>query len=729
MSKHSPRLSDTAAVAEVRPFDLGMFDPAGQAAVATRAGEFFKGLEGSTRIRILALARPFSAAPAVRAVQELRRACPADEDWRLAGLAGFQTFLELLVRRANLRGTQYFLLAWTKSDLPPLAIQRSAADSFMTAVTPLDGLPPFFADCREEWQHLAPIERGGEYLAVYGSHALLGTWDVGTIQRLLRMPFPVAVSIDIETLTGDRAERQLQSTYNTLTAQLQSHAKISSKDAGSEQGYRDVQRTMNAVQDSGERLHKVTITVLIKASSAEQLVINAAQLRARLSAFVRFRPLWGQQGEALKLFTTIARTAIAVDLRSAPMLSSGCALTVPFGLPSRFDTSGVLWGIDRSTNNPVWYDIWARAAGAGATPAHATFLGFTGYGKTFAQQVMLYRHALTGTKVIVLEPQGHFRKLAAALGAGASYNPISFATPMNLLDVIHPAADKLGDQISHVKRMLALLLSCESGAAESGSETGRRIFTNSESGALGRALHALYAPCWGDPWTPATTPLLGDLCARLDLQRDDAGRPHAEAVALAREIRDLYVTGEKAASFNRPSTLDLSLDRQCTVYNVAGIDRTYRPLYYMQLVAVFNHFIRDPARIDPRTGRRVPVIICIDEFKYMGRDRVLSAEAANLTKTTRAFDVAVWTADQNPGSYMQNEDARQMIALSSLVFIGRQQANDLPLNQELFERLTPYHRTQMLTAQRGEFVAKFNDDYYVLKVEPSAVELAAFSDT
>src|SRR6476660_5039461 len=90
-SRRNQVVAGPAEVAEVRAFALAMYDPTGQAAVATRAAGFFTGLDGQTPVRILALARPFSAEPALRHIQDLRRACPAHEDWRQSGLAAFAT--------------------------------------------------------------------------------------------------------------------------------------------------------------------------------------------------------------------------------------------------------------------------------------------------------------------------------------------------------------------------------------------------------------------------------------------------------------------------------------------------------------------------------------------------------------------------------------------------------------------------------------------------------------
>jgi hypothetical protein len=702
-----------AALAEVRAFDLAMYDATGQAAVGARAAGFFTGLDCHTPVRILALARPFSAEPALRHIQDLRRACPPHEDWRQSGLAAFATFLETLVEQADLRSTQYFLLAWPAAHLPPTALFRAAQDSFLTPVVPLPDLPPFFDDCREEWDHLAPRERGLPYLGVYGSYDFVGTWSLETIRRILRLPFPLALSLDLETLGPDKAQFQLQNAYNALYAQLSQQSKFGGKDTRSEEAFGDVKRAMAAVE-AGERIHKLTLAILLKAPSVRKLATDSAYLLSTLAPYVRLRPLRGQQAQALKLFTATPRAQIPIDLRPRPVTSIGCGIAMPFGLPSRIETQGILWGIDLATGNPVFHDGWAAAHGEGGRPFHATFFGFTGYGKTFAMQTLLYRLVLTGTQVIVIEPMGHFARLARALGAGASYNRVAFErSALNLLDIVQPT---LTDQISHVKRQLALLLSCEPGAGAPGAKKGRRVFSNDEAAGVEQALEALYRPIWGEALVPALTPRLQDLCDRLDNLEGSASHK------IAGEVRRTYVTGLKAGSFNRATNLDLRFDRPCTVFDVSGIDQDFRPLYYMQLTTVLNGYIRNPARTRP-------LVIAIDEFRYMAQDPVLAHAATTLIKTARTFHTAVWTADQNPGTYMQNEDGRQMVALSPLVFIGRQQAEDLELHRHLFQRLTTQHMQQIATARCGQFVTMMGDDYYFLQIEPSPVELVAFRGT
>jgi hypothetical protein len=701
-----------AAVSEVRPYDLSMYDGPALDSVAARAGGFFAGREEP--VRMLALTEPFSAAPALHHIEELLGATPPDAGWQRTGLAAYRTFLEGLVAQADLRRTRYFLVAWPRPEIPPMAIWGAAEDCFLTSVQPrTGGLPPFYAPgvvYHEEWDHLAPQERGQPYMAVWTAWELLGTWDLHALHQVLRMAFPLAVCVHVETLGLDQARVKLQNSYNALYAQLTSTGKFTTKDARSEEAFRDVQRAMPLIEH-GERFHLVTLAVLIKAPTVAKLRERGAYLKNQLAARCRLRLEVGQQQEALKLFTTTPLAQIRLDARAAPVLSSGAGVMMPFGFRSRAETSGILWGVDRSTGNPVFYDGWQRPNGEGWQPFHLTVLGRSGSGKTFTIILLLHRLALTGTQVILLEPQGHCRRLAESLGAGASYNKIAFGTAsINLLDRVE---DVLAAQITHVHRQLALLLSSGTGAAAANSDLGRRVFSNAELAVLTTALQRIYAPFWDAEAPPAEAiPLLEDLCCYL--------RETEVGAVLAKEIADLYVHSDLGSTFNRPTNLDLSLRARACCFDVSDVGETFRPWFYAQILAVLTRHIRNRRRSHP-------LVLAVDEFKYLSADPILAKIVVDLIKTSRTFGAAIWTGDQNPSSYTTNEQTQQIIANTPLVLIGKQQTDDVTTDKKLFPRLTDVHLHQITVGQRGDFVAIFDDDYYPLKIEPSPLEYAYFS--
>ena len=63
------------------------------------------------------------------------------------------------------------------------------------------------------------------------------------------------------------------------------------------------------------------------------------------------------------------------------------------------------------------------------------------------------------------------------------------------------------------------------------------------------------------------------------------------------------------------------------------------------------------------------------------------------------------------------------------MLIGKQQARDVDLDRALFPKLTEVHLTQITTAEAGEFVAIFDNEYFPLYIAASPYEQAYFEGT
>jgi hypothetical protein len=135
-------------------------------------------------------------------------------------------------------------------------------------------------------------------MAVWTAWELLGTWDLTALHQVLRMAFPLALCVHVETLGLDQARFKLQNSYNALYAQLTGTGKFTTKDARSEEAFRDVQRAMQVVEH-GERFHLVTLALLVKAPTVARLRERGAYLKNQLAARLRLRLEVGQQQEAL----------------------------------------------------------------------------------------------------------------------------------------------------------------------------------------------------------------------------------------------------------------------------------------------------------------------------------------------------------------------------------------------------------------------------------------------
>jgi len=712
-----------ALVAEVRPFDMGMSDPEGQAAIAWQAGGFFTGLDSETTVRLIGVSEPFSAAPALEYIDKVRSSCAADEDWRDAGLAAYDHFMKELLTDSGLRSTHYYLVSWPALNQPASAILSTARDHFGTGVSEMpSGMPPLFKDCRIEGWYLKPQHADGDYMAIYSAYELPGSWTPTTIHKLLQLPFPLIYAVDVETYSPDKTERELQTSYNGLTSQLYSQAGIGGKDPRSESHYIDVNRAMQGVQEN-EAYHRIRMVIMIKAKTLRELENNRGVLLSRLASLIRLREEPCNQDEMMKYFTTTPTAKIRTNPVRMPSLSGYVGLLCPFGYLTRREYDGVLLGVDTRTSTPIIFDGFKRATGEGARPFHAVFLGQPGSGKTFTLNVLLHRHALMGAKVIVLDAIGNFGRLAESLGNGASYNQVAAGhETLNIMDILF---ENRTDQVSHVRAQVGLLLGTEEEAPAGGDATLRNrkryIYTNDEKAAVGRCLSALYGGYF-DAETGALSPAAGNYAPPLLENLCELMEQEPTISHLGIELRDLYVNDVLGEVFNRYTSVDTSFSKQATIFDVSGLDADYAPLIYMQLMALTNLWVR-------RSDRKQPKILAIDEFRIASRDPVIAEAARALTKLGRNFTLGVWTADQNPSSYTFNKAVQQILSLASVVFIGRQQGSDVDDNMALFQRLNKSHRMRMIGAHTGEFVTMLGDDAHMLYVRPSRYERAFFSGT
>lgn len=755
-AQHEYDPTEGVSIFEVQPFHLGMFQGEELEAVQYRFSEFFSSIDAP--MRILARSEPYSLQGAVDAAHSM--VLSAGEAWRKSGLMQYRRFMEELRASTDLHGIRYYLQAWLQQEIPDTTVQGLATSAFMTRVSPVEVIEPFFRGRYvEERDHLSPMTPGEPYLCVLTSWDLRGAWDLYTIHNLLQLPFPVGLAVDVYTYAPDRAHVTLMNSYNALEAQLSTTGRMG-RDTKSETAWADCDYAMKAV-DAGQRLHRVTVALLVKGATRALLQENVRLAERVLASKLRFRVEASSQLEALKLFTPVPTAKINLRLTQRTAVSEGVSVLVPFGLRRRNNTHGILWGIDADGGYPVFYDGWTRQegsgqdndrnvdlagnegvsyqnSGTGASAYHHVIVGETGSGKTYGANLLLYREALRGTQVVVLEPMGHSRRLMQAMGSGGSYNRIDFAnTSLNVLDVVEPT---LTDQVTHVQRALAVLLSSAAGAGgasasasmgggwqalsgrgEAGNTVGRRVFTNAELAVLGAALRDLYTGIDPDSIRSEETPRLEQLCVRLRLNSfrnaaSQCGR------ALADEIAGLYVDGVYGEVFNPTSgtSLDLLIDSPGVAYDFSGVNDTFRPLLYSQVLAAVQRRIRSRRRMQP-------MIVFIDEFRYMAQEPMLAEQAMLLVKTARTYRAAIWMAEQNLFTFSETLTGRAIIENTPLVTLYRQTATATKIARELYPRLTEYHAFLLGTSQRGECVTLLGDDVFHMQMRSSRGEAAVFA--
>src|SRR5215211_8375214 len=380
----------------------------------------------------------------------------------------------------------------------------------------------------EQMRRLEPREAGRPFYALLHSYDMQDEWDAATLHPLLASHYDVAISIDIVTLSRNKAQRLAEMAHNAANLVAKDKKLL---DMRAERVTRDAQHALHEMRH--QTLHEIQLAVLVGGASPEELEINVADIRDRLGPKLRLMRAAGAQGEVLKLFSTALRKRLEAPWKPRTQLSHavGCLAGI-VGLHRTNATDGIFLGIDAVRRAPIFMDLFAQQQAA-----HTIILGKTGYGKTVFLNLLAERAAaVSGMQVIGIDAFANGFRVEAAL-AGARCYAIGLQQRVNIFDVVYGYETEGGwlpNQVLHVIGQLSLLLG-EPGQTPDGKKRYiPRAFSTRERGVLGRVIQALYQERQITPDTATREmPILADLLRMLEAEQD------AVATELAIDLRYL----------------------------------------------------------------------------------------------------------------------------------------------------------------------------------------------
>lgn len=491
--------------------------------------------------------------------------------------------------------------------------------------------------------HLKPVlpdgtlDRTRPYVAIIASHRFKDQWGwTAPLPGILsEATGPLVVCLDIHHIPNKKVElatNGLQATADTIT-------KISDKEVLLRLQAADFILTQLT---QGQSLHHVRLYVMLLDTNLERLKEERIpSLKSRLSAFMSVETLKGYQAGAATVFTpSFNRAGVAVPAGNHNVLSEGVSVMAGgmWGFFSNENYNGIYVGARKSVTGQFvglhYLDLWR-----GNSAAHMGIFGQTGKGKTVGTQALLTRQMEQGVQVIVMEPQGHSRRLAALVGEENSlYVQVGYDMTFNPLDIVEP---DFSEQVDYFIAILELLLNPR------GSDPGRprRYLSNMEIAAVSEALTKTYRGLSVEELLndQSKTPTMEVFCARL--AQINGGRE------LATELKRLYVEGPWSATFNATSSLNMRLRNPdgtlipAIIFDFLKVPEDRRTLFYFALLAAVNREIRKSV---PYGQKRPERLFFIDEAHYLMTGSNLAVWLAKQFKTARTFRTGIWVADQDP---------------------------------------------------------------------------------
>ena len=671
-----------------------------QSAVLTQLVSLFAG--PLQHCRLLTIVTPASLQKLERERRRLAMNC--DEQWARRGLLEEVRLISGWEKQGAMRQTHHYLLdfndALSVRDLAHWRIHGEEAHPHL----------PVSGDYAELHDHLAPMlptKDGGwqadnsrPHYALLASYQLTRTWDWRhpLAQNIMGADGQMVICIDVRKVHPERVAASAEFWQGMVYNQQDRNALLACDEAEAALAVRD------------EAIHHVRVLYMLLDRKLDRLRQRIDSLRKTSAQYMKVDSLLGYQGAAARMFTPTSRPTGMPrghfnTLSRAPALFAGM-----WGVGRDQATAGYYIGISVDEIAPhVNYLQWA-----GNDPFHGIVLGRTGKGKTVGAQALAWRMAEQGVQTIVLEPQGHSRRLLQLSGGEhTSYSQISYeTTQLNILDVVFENAT---DQYDHVITLLGLLLD------PLGSNPRR--FGNAEIAALRQALQLTYARYDWETELLANhslTPTLTTLCHKLyqvgqqalaQLQLAGASatlppRTHTVAQAaltLADEIESLYVYGDYANTFNVPTNLDLTLQERVVLFDFSQVPERRRSLFYYAVLAGINHQVR-------RYPRKRAIIV--DEVHYMSQEASLMTFLANMVKTVRTFGAAVVLVDQDLEAFIGVEGAQaESMATGLNIAAGQFILNNVSwtiafgMKRDAAYRLAQHYKDEILPSH-AEFLAQ-----------------------
>jgi type IV secretory pathway VirB4 component len=213
----------------------------------------------------------------------------------------------------------------------------------------------------------------------------------------------------------------------------------------------DIEGLRDALQQSQQNLFQVGVYITLYGDTLDSLAkIESAILNLLESRLIYSKPATFQQVEGLNstLPTATDQLLIHTPLNSNPLSSF-----FPFVSLNLTSDEGILYGINRHNNSLIIFDRFSLEN------ANMVIFAKSGSGKSYAAKLEALRLLMTGSDVLIIDPENEYEKLANAVGG--SYFRISLTSEHHINPFEIPVIPKDEDPAevlrSHIVNLTGLI--------------------------------------------------------------------------------------------------------------------------------------------------------------------------------------------------------------------------------------------------------------------------------
>jgi type IV secretory pathway virB4 protein-like protein len=572
--------------------------------------------------------------------------------------------------------------------------QAEVEQAFLKGMTTLrDLIAPSSLEIHSS--HFRVGTKYGRTLYIYGYPRELYT---GWLSGLINIDQVIDISMFVYPVETEVVLNNLRKKVTQLEADMAINAeKGKTRDPGKEAALADAEELRDQLQVGAERFFRYGLYVTIYADSLEELSFVQHSIETLFGQqLVYSKTASSQQEQGLN--STIPQMSDQLQIRRN-MNTGAISTSFPFTSADLTQEKGVLYGINMHNNGLVIFDRFSLEN------ANMVVFAKSGAGKSFTVKLEALRSMMTGSDILIIDPENEYQKLSDAVGGSYIRLSLSSDTRINPFDLPRvidsdEADDALRANLVTLHGLLRLML----GGTTAGGQLSVGL-SPAEEADLDQGLIDTYARAGitSDPLTHnSIPPTMGDLYDTL-LHMGGTGPQ------LAQRLRK-YTTGTFAGIFSQQSNIDI--DNTMVVFNIRDLEDELRPVaMYIVLSHIWNI---------TRTIQKKRMLIVDEAWQLMKYD-----DSANflfsLAKRARKYYLGLTTITQDVEDFMGSKMGRAIVANSSMQLLLKQSTSAVDVLADVF-KLTEEERKRLSNFPVGQGLFFAGQNHVHIQIVASETE-------
>ena len=533
------------------------------------------------------------------------------------------------------------------------------------------------------------LEMGGRLAKSFFVFSYPRYLSAAWLSSAINLDVPMDISIHVHPVDTGIVLKQLRRKVTEIQSELiEKEDKGLVRDPELETGFQDLESLRDRLQTAQEKMFKFGLYITVYGETQEELRKIETTLRSIFeSRLIYIKPALYQQKEGFNSCLPYGKDLIGVhtSMNTEPLSS-----TFPFVSFDLSSSEGVLYGINLHNNSLILFDRFSLEN------ANEVLFAKSGSGKSYAVKLEVLRQLMTGTDVIILDPENEYKALSDAVGGSFFNISLGSENHINPFDLATPREDEKPEDVlrSNIINLVGLMRIMLGGLSAE------------EDAVMDRAISETYAAkdirVDSDPTTwAANIPLMEDLEQVLSTMEG--------AESLVRRLRK-YTKGTYSNFFNKQT--NIAMDNKLVAFGIRDMEEGLRPMaMYIIMRYIWN-------KVRSELKKR---ILVIDEAWWIMQTEDGASFLYGIAKRARKYYLGVTTITQDVGDFMKSQYGRPIITNSSIQILMKQSPATIDLVKKSFN-LTSQEKNLLLETEVGEGIFFAGQKHVAIKVVASPTE-------